>query len=135
MVLSGADSGTHWSIDGRGNYWSRYRGFDFDGDGVGDAAHPVVGAFERLEGNNPAARIFLQSPAAAGLELAARLSGHVASDAVDTRPIVSGGSAANQRVCAGRSGWVRRYRSGGLLLTLAAIAAVAFKRGAVPCLH
>src|SRR5262249_38395540 len=27
VVLSGADSGTRWSIDGRGNYWSRYRGF------------------------------------------------------------------------------------------------------------
>ena len=73
LVLSGAGSTTRWSAGGRGNYWSRYRGFDFDGDGVGDAPHPLVGAFEKLEGDNPAARIFLQSPAAAGLELAARL--------------------------------------------------------------
>ena len=88
LVLSGRDSGTRWTVDGRGNYWSRYRGFDFDGDGIGDAPHPLVGAFERLEGANPAARIFLQSPAAAGLELAARLSGRVADDAVDDRPLV-----------------------------------------------
>jgi len=88
LVLSGRDSGTRWTIDGRGNYWSRYRGFDFDGDGIGDAPHPLVGAFERIEGANPAARIFLQSPAAAGLELAARLSGRAADDAVDDRPIV-----------------------------------------------
>jgi nitrous oxidase accessory protein len=86
LVLSGRDSGTRWSADGRGNYWSRYRGFDFDGDGVGDAPHPLVGAFERLEGANPAARIFLQSPAAAGLELAARLTGRAATDAIDDRP-------------------------------------------------
>jgi nitrous oxidase accessory protein len=86
-VLSGRDSGTHWSADGRGNYWSRYRGFDFDGDGIGEAPHPLVGAFERLEGANPAARIFLQSPAAAGLELAARLGGLAATDAIDDRPV------------------------------------------------
>lgn len=88
LVLSGRDSGTRWSADGRGNYWSRYRGFDFDGDGIGDAPHPLVGAFERLEGANPVVRIFLQSPAAAGLELAARLTGSVAHDAIDDRPLV-----------------------------------------------
>jgi len=88
LVLSGRDSGTRWTVDGRGNFWSRYRGFDFDGDGIGDAPHPLLGAFERLEGANPAARLFLQSPAAAGLELAARLSGRRSTDAVDDRPLV-----------------------------------------------
>ena len=88
VVLSGRDSATEWSIDGRGNYWSGYRGFDFDGDGVGDAPHPVVGAFERLEGANPAVRLFLQSPAAAGLELAATMSGNPQRDALDSHPIV-----------------------------------------------
>jgi nitrous oxidase accessory protein len=87
VVLSGRDSATEWSIDGRGNYWNRYRGFDFDGDGVGDAPHPVVGAFERLEGANPAVRLFLQSPAAAGLELAARMGGQLQADAIDPRPL------------------------------------------------
>src|SRR5262245_33602057 len=83
VVLSGRDSGTRWA----GNWWSRYQGFDFDGDGFGDAPHPVAGAFERLEGAVPAARIFLQSPAAAGLELAARLSARPAGDAVDNLPL------------------------------------------------
>jgi nitrous oxidase accessory protein len=89
VVLSGRDGGTRWAIDGRGNFWSRYRGFDFDGDGIGDAPHPVVGAFERIEGTNPAVRLFLQSPAAAGLELAARLSATPPSDGTDTRPLVA----------------------------------------------
>jgi nitrous oxidase accessory protein len=87
VVVSGGDAGTEWTIDGKGNYWSRYGGFDFDGDGVGDAPHPLVGAFERLEAANPTARLFLRSPAAAGLELAARLSGRSAPDAVDRRPL------------------------------------------------
>jgi len=88
VVLSGRDSATEWSIDGRGNSWSRYRGFDFDGDGRGDAPHPVVGAFERLEGANPGVRLFLQSPAAAGLELAARMSRTAQHDGLDSQPIV-----------------------------------------------
>jgi len=88
VVLSGRDSGTQWSIDGRGNFWSRYRGFDFDGDGIGDSPHPVLGAFERIEGASAAARLFLLSPAAAGLELAARLTGRGDADAVDNRPLV-----------------------------------------------
>jgi nitrous oxidase accessory protein len=93
VVLSGRDSATEWSIDGRGNSWSRYRGFDFDGDGLGDAPHPVVGAFERLEGANPGVRLFLQSPAAAGLELAARMSGPAASDGIDRAPLAGRATA------------------------------------------
>jgi nitrous oxidase accessory protein len=93
VVLSGRDSGTRWSLDGRGNYWSRYRGFDFDGDGIGDVPHPLVGRFERIEGANQAARLFLRSPAAAGLELAARL-GAAATDAIDDRPLVSAAATA-----------------------------------------
>jgi nitrous oxidase accessory protein len=88
VVLSGRDSGTAWSENGRGNYWSRYRGFDFDNDGVGDSPHPFLGAFERIEGINPTSRLFLQSPAAAGLELAARLGGTVADDTTDAHPMV-----------------------------------------------
>jgi nitrous oxidase accessory protein len=89
VVLSGRDSGTRWSKDGIGNTWTRYRGFDFDGDGIGDAPHPVVGAFEQIEGANALSRLFLQSPAAAGLELAARLGAPSASDTVDDRPITA----------------------------------------------
>ena len=101
-------------IDGRGNYWSRYRGFDFDGDGIGDAPHPLVGAFERIEGANPAARIFLQSPAAAGLELAARLSGRAADDATGRSAAAcvghrrAGSSAAGRGIAAVRCCWIVR---------------------------
>lgn len=87
VVLSGRDSGTRWTVDGRGNVWDRYRGFDFDGDGTGDSPHPVVGAFERIESSNQGVRLFLRSPAALGLELAARLGSPAPEDAVDAKPL------------------------------------------------
>jgi nitrous oxidase accessory protein len=72
VVESGRDSTNAWSADGIGNRWSRYRGFDFDGDGVGESAHSLLRPFERIEGSNELARLYLQSPAAGALDLAAR---------------------------------------------------------------
>ena len=121
VVLSGRDSRIRWSIDGRGNTWGRYRGFDFDGDGIGETPHPVVGAFERLEGANAAARLFLQSPAAAGLDLAARLSGDVPFDALDAKPLIGTRPRSDRR-------------SGIPLATLCAAAACALVYiGRSPC--
>lgn len=127
VVLSGRDSGTRWTIDGRGNYWSRYRGFDFDGDGIGDAPYSPVGAFERIEGTTPAARIFLQSPAAAGLELAARLSGRPASDATDFHPLAR--PAANT---AGAAPERHPLAAGSILAGLCAVGVLTI-RGTRPC--
>ena len=62
---------TQWTSEGVGNRWSAYEGFDFDGDGIGDTPHRLIGPFERIEGVNPFARLFLQSPAAGALRLIA----------------------------------------------------------------
>lgn len=35
LQLIGRRSGTRWSENGRGNFWSDYRGYDLNGDGVG----------------------------------------------------------------------------------------------------
>lgn len=87
LVLSGSTTTTRFEENGRGNFWSGYSGFDFDGDGVGERPHPVLGAFEKLEGNNPAARLFLQSPAAGALELAARALPEGREPVVDPSPL------------------------------------------------
>ena len=121
VVVSGRESRTRWSIDGRGNIWGRYRGFDFDGDGVGESPHPVVGAFERLEGANPVARLFLQSPAAAGLELAARMSGGAPADAIDDKPLIRARTLPDRR---------RRFP---LALLFAAAASALAVIGRSPC--
>lgn len=88
VVMSGRGESTAWSSAGRGNSWSGYRGFDFDGDGIGEQAHPLVTPFATIEGANPIARLFLGTPAAAGLELAARAGLAPGTGARDPHPLV-----------------------------------------------
>ncbi|HWC65122.1 MAG TPA: hypothetical protein VG777_03490, partial [Thermoanaerobaculia bacterium] len=82
-------SSTRWSDAGRGNYWSGYRGLDFEGRGVGREPQPVASAFAKIEGNNPAARLFLASPAAAALDFAASSVLPEDEGAIDRAPLVS----------------------------------------------
>ncbi len=68
----GVLSDNNWSAGGLGNYWSDYRGFDADGDGVGDIAYAPSSLYESLLANHPALRLFQMSPASEALDLAAR---------------------------------------------------------------
>jgi nitrous oxidase accessory protein len=87
VVESGADTTTAWSRGGIGNRWSRYSGFDFDGNGVGDSPHPLLRPFEQVEATNELARLYLQSPAAGALDLAARGAARASAAAVDPHPL------------------------------------------------
>jgi nitrous oxidase accessory protein len=88
IVESGSGGDTVWSHEGVGNRWSSYTGFDFDGDGIGESAHPILRPFERIEGANDLARLYLQSPAAAALDLVARSAVRFGASA-DAHPLVS----------------------------------------------
>lgn len=70
LVIVGKRTGTIWSLAGRGNYWSGYRGYDLDGSGTGDIPMKIHNVFEYLEGRFPMVRLYLYSPASQALAAA-----------------------------------------------------------------
>ncbi len=52
-----------WGVEGRGNFWSDYLGWDQDGDGVGDRPHRVDSFTASLLYRYPSAALLLRSPA------------------------------------------------------------------------
>jgi nitrous oxidase accessory protein len=70
----GTIHGNQWSLNGRGNYWNDYaeRGYDADGDGVGDVAYESDRLFESLMDTESSLRYFTYSPAVQAIEFAAR---------------------------------------------------------------
>jgi nitrous oxidase accessory protein len=70
----GTIHGNQWSLNGRGNYWSDYveRGYDADGNGVGDVAYQSDRLFESLMDAESSLRYFTYSPAVQAIEFAAR---------------------------------------------------------------
>ena len=89
LQLVGRGSTTKWELNGRGNFWSNYEGYDLDGDGTGDVPHKVQNVFDNMEGNYPRLRIYLSSPAAQALAMAEKtfpiLRG---SSEVDRSPLI-----------------------------------------------
>lgn len=64
IKLVGKSTTTEWSVNGTGNYWSEYTGYDLDSDGRGDVPFKIQNLFEHLEGNYPRLRIYFDSPSA-----------------------------------------------------------------------
>lgn len=120
VVESGSDSTTVWSRNGIGNRWSRYSGFDFDGDGVGESPHQLLRPFEQIEASNELARLYLQSPAAGALDLAARSTSQARAGSVDPYPLTStvDAGAGSSRAARDRRGWL----GGALMIVLLPIA-------------
>jgi nitrous oxidase accessory protein len=70
---NGLSPAMRWSRNGRGNSWGQYRGYDADGDGIGDLPHSVEEAMDALLRRNGNVQAFLYTPAHMALEAAARL--------------------------------------------------------------
>jgi nitrous oxidase accessory protein len=83
--------GVRWSRDGRGNSWGGYRGFDADGDGIGDVAYQVEATVDALIRRNPLIQAFLYTPAHLALDAAARMFPLYRQPPllVDERPLMS----------------------------------------------
>jgi nitrous oxidase accessory protein len=93
LRLIGKRTNALWEVDGRGNFWSDYDGYDFNGDNIGDLPHRIQNVFEYLEGNYPRLRIYLNSPAAEALGAAERAFPVIRSSSeADPRPIMRAGN-------------------------------------------
>jgi len=51
-----------WSLDGIGNYWSNYLGWDLDHDGKGDTAFEPNDSIDKMVWEYPEAKVLLDSP-------------------------------------------------------------------------
>lgn len=80
-----------WSVEGRGNYWDDYRGYDANGDGTGDIPYQYRAAYGELINRNEALRAFLYTPAQHAIDLAARWFPVYRNppSAVDPNPLMS----------------------------------------------
>lgn len=66
-------SSLKWSRNGRGNFWSQYRGYDANQDGLGDLPYTVNEPMDALIRKNALIQAFLYTPAHLALEAAARM--------------------------------------------------------------
>jgi len=89
LILIGKHTGTRWSLNGVGNYWSSYDGYDLDHDGIGDVPMKIQNVFSYLEGVRPNLRLYLNSPASQALSMATEAFPIVAiNEEVDDHPLV-----------------------------------------------
>jgi nitrous oxidase accessory protein len=82
--------GMRWTHDGRGNSWGQYRGYDADGDGIGDVPYQLDDAMDALVRRNSLIQAFLYTPAHLALEAAARMFPlyRQAPVLIDDRPLI-----------------------------------------------
>ncbi|RME70486.1 MAG: heme ABC exporter ATP-binding protein CcmA, partial [Chloroflexi bacterium] len=72
LTGSGTFEGNGFTVNGQGNFWSDYTGYDADGDGLGDLPYVSKSLFENMMDRTPALRLFQLSPAQQAVELAAK---------------------------------------------------------------
>lgn len=66
------EHGNTWAIDGRGNYWDDYRGYDANGDGKGDIPYQYRAPYGELIQRDEGLKAFANTPAQMAIDLALR---------------------------------------------------------------
>jgi len=138
LLLDVSDRETRWADESGGNHWSRYRGWDLDGDGIGDVPFGIQNVFQVMESRVPEVRFYLLSPAAEILRAAERALPILSLGEVeDPRPLMR--PAANREVPWSEAGasvgrpsplWALLYLAGAVGPLAALLRLSAMRRGA-----
>ena len=117
-----------WAHEGIGNYWSDYRGYDLDGEGLGDLPHHEGGSLETLVIRAPVLQALASGPAFSLLSAVEDRWVEHASIVDDPLPLMEPHSHAAQDGVTGGAASTALATAGLAALALAGVAIVMLRR-------